>query len=192
MQRRYVEAQAAVLPVALDGDAPDCADLSRLPGCSGPDGLFVVLCQRCNCFPFKLRVLGQPGAVQACKPVSGANPESPISRGQQSRHVIAGKMCTRRRLPWVGANTIETKKAEFRAQPDISVGRLSNRVDPASGKAFAIFPGGMRVLAYVQRWVERERTRAACRDDAAQRSRERETTPQATSISCSPTPQILS
>jgi hypothetical protein len=59
-------------------------------------------------------------------------------------------MLTRRRLPGNVSDTVETKQAEFRSQPEITVGRLGNCVDKALGKAFANLPRRVRILANVQ------------------------------------------
>jgi hypothetical protein len=42
--------------------------------------------------------------------------------------VVGGKILICWRLPGAVPDTIETKQAEFRAQPKITVGRLSNRL----------------------------------------------------------------
>jgi hypothetical protein len=93
----------------------------------------------------KLRVVSQLAVLPTCKPFRGANPKTPIARGEQASNIAAGEMLTRRRLPWDAPNAIEAKQAEFRAEPEITVGRLSNRVDDAFEKAVADRP---RVCAY--------------------------------------------
>ncbi len=77
-------------------------------------------------------------------------------------------MLIRWRLPGDVPDTIEAKQAEFRAQPEITVGRLGNGVDGAFGKAVADLPRRVRVLADVQRRIQRERARAP-RQQYAQR-----------------------
>ena len=79
-----------------------------------------------NILSGKFRVLSQLAVLPTCKPFIGANPKTPIARGEQASNVAAGEMLTRRRLPWDEPNAIEAKQAEFRAQPEITVGRLSD------------------------------------------------------------------
>ena len=59
----------------------------------------------------------------------------------------------RRRLPGDGPDTIEAKQAEFRAEPEITVGRLGNGVDDVPGKTVAVPPRILRVLADIERWI---------------------------------------
>ena len=81
-------------------------------------------------------------------------------------NILAGELLTRWRLPGDGANTIEAIQAEFRAQPQIAIRSLRNRDDRAFGKAFANLPRGVRVLADVERGIERESASAARQQDA--------------------------
>jgi hypothetical protein len=69
-------------------------------------------------------------------------------------------MLIRRRLPRHVPDTVEAKQAEFRAQPEITVGRLSNGLDCPFGKALADLPSRVRVLTDIQRRIQRERARA--------------------------------
>jgi hypothetical protein len=82
-----------------------------------------------------------------------ANPKTPIARDEQACNEAAGEMLIRWRLPWDAPNAIEAKQTEFRAEPEITVGRLSNCVDGACEKAIADRPRGVRVLIDVERWV---------------------------------------
>ena len=77
-------------------------------------------------------------------------------------------MLARGGLPGDASNAIEAKQAEFRAQPEITVGRLRDRLDGAVGKAFADLPRRVRVLIDVERRVQSEST-AATRQEKAQR-----------------------
>jgi len=72
------------------------------------------------------RVVSQLAVLPTGKPFSGADPKPPIARGEQLSNIAAGEMLTRRRLPWDAPNAIEADQAEFRAQPKMTVGRLSN------------------------------------------------------------------
>jgi hypothetical protein len=69
-------------------------------------------------------------------------------------------MLIRWRLPGDVPDTIEAKQAEFRAQPEITVGCLSDGVDDASRKVVADPPRRVRVLADVQGRIQGERARA--------------------------------
>jgi hypothetical protein len=62
-------------------------------------------------------------------------------------------MLARGRLPGNAPNAVEAKQAEFRAEPEITVGCLSNRVDDGFEKAVANGPGVVGVLIDVERWV---------------------------------------
>jgi len=55
-----------------------------------------------------------------------ANPESSIARDEQASNKAAGEMLTPSRLPPDAPNAIEAEQTEFRAQPEIAIGRLSN------------------------------------------------------------------
>jgi hypothetical protein len=63
--------------------------------------------------------------LPACKPFDSADPKAPIASGEQVSNIAAGQMFTRRRLPWDAPNAVESKQAEFRAEPEIAVGSLS-------------------------------------------------------------------
>ena len=83
-------------------------------------------------------------------------------------------MLIRRRLPGDRPDTIEAEQAEFRAKPKITVGRLGNRSDDAFGKALADLPRRVRVLADVQRRIQRERARARGEQEAGKYSSPRQ------------------
>jgi hypothetical protein len=97
---------------------------SRVPG--GPHRSFTILKQRGDALSSQLRVAGQLTVLPTGKPFSGANPQASIARGEQAMNIAAGEMLTGRRLPWDVQDTIESKQAEFRAEPKITVGHLSN------------------------------------------------------------------
>ena len=77
-------------------------------------------------------------------------------------------MLTRRRLKWNNSYPIEAKQAEFGPQPEIAVGRLGNRGDGAFRKSLADPPRGVRVLADVERGIEREGARPHRQQNARQ------------------------
>jgi len=97
--------------------------------------------------------MSQLAILPTCKPFCGANPKTPIARGNESSNVAAREMLTRWRFPWDAPNAIEAKQTKFRAEPEITVGRLSNFVDGALEKAVADRPRGVRVLIDVERWI---------------------------------------
>ena len=76
----------------------------------------------------KLRVLSQLAVLPTGQPFVSANPKTSIARGEHASNIGAGEMLARGRLPGDAPNTVEAKQAEFRAEPEITVGRLSNRV----------------------------------------------------------------
>jgi hypothetical protein len=65
-------------------------------------------------------------------------------------------------LPRGSANAIEAKHAEFRAEPEIPIGRLRNRVDVALDEPTPDSPRLMGILADVKRGIQREAATAAC------------------------------
>jgi len=91
-------------------------------------------------------VLSQLAILPTGQPFVSANPKRSIARDEEFANKVAGKMLVPWRLPQDAANAIEAKQAEFRAQPEITVGRLRDRLDGAVGKAFADLPRGVRVL----------------------------------------------
>ncbi len=60
------------------------------------------------------------------KPFFGAYPKTSIPRREQTSNIATREMLTLWRLPRDAPNTIEAKQAEFRAEPEITVWRLSN------------------------------------------------------------------
>jgi hypothetical protein len=89
-------------------------------------------------------------------------------RGEQATNIVGGKMLIRRRLPGDGPNTIEAKQTELGSQPEIAVGSLRNRADFAFSKAVANLPRRVRVLTYVQRWVQSQSRLATCQQYASE------------------------
>src|SRR6266853_1233230 len=69
-------------------------------------------------------------------------------------------MLVRWRLPGDDPDAIEPQQAEFGTEPEITVGRLDDRPDPAFEKAIADLPRRVRVLTDVQFRVQGERARA--------------------------------
>ena len=71
-------------------------------------------------------------------------------------------------LPRGSANAIEAKHAEFRAEPEIPIGRLGNRVDVALDEATPDSPRHVRILADLKRGIQGEAATAACDKDPEQ------------------------
>src|ERR1039458_1689816 len=64
-------------------------------------------------------------------------------------------MLAGRRLPGESARPVKTQQSVFRSQPEIAVRRLSNLTDCAFGETLADPPRRVRVLADVERRIER-------------------------------------
>src|SRR5215469_11367797 len=156
-------AKSAVLPEALSSATVNCTQLpwrrKRQP--AGPYGAFPILKERRNNLPSKFRVLSQLAVLPTCQPLPRADPKSPVARDQEPPNISGGELLARRRLPQDGADSVEPIQAEFCTQPEISVGCLLNRCDCALGEAVADLPRGVRVLADVQRRIQRGHTRGA-------------------------------
>jgi hypothetical protein len=77
-----------------------------------------------NVLSGKLGVLSRFAVLPAPKTLIWGNPETSIAGREQTWNSAAREVLTRGRLPRNGANAIETKQAELRAQPQITVRRL--------------------------------------------------------------------
>src|ERR1700722_14401369 len=62
------------------------------------------------------------------------------------------------RLPRDIPHAIEARQAEGCPDPEISIWRLGGGNDAAFGKTLSDFPGRMRILADIQRGIQRQRT----------------------------------
>jgi hypothetical protein len=107
----------------------------------------------------QLRGAREPAPAPTTEPFQRADPESPIARGKQAGDEVGGELLILGRLPGDGPDAIETKEAELRAQPKVAVRRLSDRGDRSLGKTLPDLPRRVRVLADVQRRIEREQAR---------------------------------
>src|SRR5690242_12194687 len=106
----------------------------------------LILKERKNSLPSKLRVVSQPAILPTCETGNGSNPKTPIARHEQLCNIAAGELLAGRRLPWHDPNAIETKQAKLGPQPQIPVGRLSNGLYGAFEKTVANSPRFVRVL----------------------------------------------
>src|SRR5580700_4691867 len=82
---------------------------------------------------------------------------STVTGDAETHHKIAGKLfAILRWLPMLGANTVEPKQPEARAQPDVAVSRLRNRADLALRESIANQPRRVSVLTHVKGRVQRK------------------------------------
>jgi hypothetical protein len=147
-------AETTVLSIASGGAALYRAKLpGRGPERADPYRSFPILQERLDTLSGKVGVLSYPAIFPTGKPVVGANPKTAITPGDQFSNPAVREILTRRRLPRNTPHSIETKQAKFRAQPEITVGRLGNRGDTASEKAFADRPIVVSVLIDVERGI---------------------------------------
>jgi hypothetical protein len=128
---------------------------------ANPYRSFTIFKQRLNLKSIKLCVLSQLAVFPTYKPFSSANPKRSIARGEQPFNIAARELLSRRGLPGNAPNSIEAKQAELRPEPQITVGRLSDRSDEAIRNAIARRPRRVRVLADMERWIQRESKGAA-------------------------------
>src|SRR6266699_519735 len=161
IQSDYVGPKTAVLSVA-----PDALIVNRAePSCgnpipAGPYRTCTILKEVSNPLSHKFGILSQLAVLPTCQPFGGADPKSPIARGEETINHAGGKRLIGRRLPVHVSDVIEAKQVEFRTQPEIAVGSLGNGGDDIFGKAIANLPRGVRVLTHVQRRIRRERARS--------------------------------
>ena len=91
------------------------------------------------------------------------------SRARANYECHSGRVLTRRRLP---EDTVVTpskrNKPNSRAEPEIPIGRLGHRVDAPFEEPVSDGPRGMRILADIERRIERKRSSAADQSGARQ------------------------
>ena len=116
---------------------------------TGPHDSATILKELQHIMSGKLRVLSQPAILPARQPSPGTDPECSIPRREETEDVVRRKMLARW-FPRYGSNAIEAKQAEFRAEPEITIAGLRDRVDPAPGEALADSPGCVCILAEVE------------------------------------------
>jgi hypothetical protein len=127
VQRAHCGAETSIISVALG-----TADLDRAESSNGrrpradPYRSFPILEERFNRPPIELLVVRQLAVLPTGEPINGADPQTPVAPGSQGSNIVAREMLTRWRLPRAVANAVEAKQAEFRAEPEIAVGRLRN------------------------------------------------------------------
>jgi hypothetical protein len=94
--------------------------------------------------------MSQASAIPTDKAGIRANPKSPVSGAEQLANCSARQVLTRRRLPGDAAIAVESKQAKFRAEPEITVGRLGDGVDITFEESLANWPGSVGVLINVE------------------------------------------
>ena len=80
-----------------------------------------------NYVAIQVRVVNQLTVFPTDKPSVCTNPKTSVAGAPHASDIAAGEMFPRRGLPWEGPPAVEPEQAKFRAQPKISVGRLSDR-----------------------------------------------------------------
>src|ERR1044072_7489785 len=134
-------AQTAVVSKALHAAFPNCAEPPRrYRHTAGPYRAFVIFEDLEKITPGKFLVLSELAVFPACKAFCRSNPESSVTRDEQTKDKGGRKLLISRRAKSDTPHTVETKQSGFSTQPEIAVGCLSNRGDQALRKAFADFP----------------------------------------------------
>jgi hypothetical protein len=126
----------------------------------------MVLQERMDILPGQFRVVSQLTVLPTYKSFSGADPKTSISPGEHTSDIDAGEVLARGWLPGDTPNAVESEQAEFGAEPEITVGCLSNRVDDGFEKAVADGPGIVRVLTNVQRRIQGGSTTATRQENS--------------------------
>src|SRR5262245_18403330 len=117
----------------------------------------MILQERVDRRSVELRILSQPTVLPARSAVDRPDPQRAVSRDEEASNEVAGERLSGREFPDCGFDAIEAQQSEFRTEPQITVGGLRDACDIAFGEAVADFPGGVGVLADVERGVQRER-----------------------------------
>src|SRR5579859_2306495 len=159
VQRRHRLTKAAIVafaPYTFTTDRAQPRKRSRRRRRARPDGSLAVLEQCVDEPSFELRIQGEPIASPACQARVRADPERAIARTEQTADVGIWERLTRRRLPRNGPDAVEPKQPQLRAEPQITVRRLTDGFDLASGKSLLSPPGSVRVLTDVERRIQGE------------------------------------
>jgi hypothetical protein len=108
----------------------------------------------------KFLILSELAGFPTSQSGLSSNPKSAVAGGEQAVNKTAGETLTGWRPPRDVPNPVESQQAEFGTEPEIPVGCLGNTINLAPGKAVAIFPRTVRVLADVESGIEGEHARA--------------------------------
>ena len=127
MQCGHVHTETDILSVTPNSALFNCAEAPRvIQNTANPDGAFAILKKVVDKLSRKFRVMRQSAILPARKPFVAANPKTPIASGQEASNLNAWEMLALWRLPRYAPNAIEAEQAEFGAEPEITVGRLSD------------------------------------------------------------------
>jgi hypothetical protein len=92
-----------------------------------PNRSVAILKDRSDYQASKVRVPSEFAISPARQAFHCADPESAVAGDTETHDRIAGKLFTiQRRLPTLGADTVEPKQPEASAQPDVPIWRLRN------------------------------------------------------------------
>src|SRR5262249_10938425 len=80
---------------------------------AGPQGAFTILEKPEDTLIGKLRIFSEPASVPTRQAVQRADPQRPVTSGEQSDDVAGRKMLVGRRLPRNGLDAVEAEQAEF-------------------------------------------------------------------------------
>src|SRR5215469_6599786 len=144
--------QTAVLactthPGILNGAKPS---RGRNPQAAHPHRSFTILKECENNLLRQFWVLSELAVLQTGEAFRRANPKRSISRSQKAVNRVGEEMLVFWRIPGNSSNPIKAKQPENSTQPDVTIGRLSNRADLAFTKTFANRPCRVRVLIEVE------------------------------------------
>src|SRR5262249_185379 len=158
--------------IASDATVPDLAERPRASSAGHPDRTLAILDKPADATPGQLDILRELPCLPAGETFGSANPQRSVTGRQEVRDRVGRQLLIGWRPAGDAPDSIEAIETGVRAEPQIAVGRLGDCADRAFRKALADSPRGMRVLADIQRGIQREYTRRHARQDA-----ERETSP---------------
>jgi hypothetical protein len=100
-------------------------------------------------------------SVPSCEARKRADPNIAVASDQQAINVFIRELLICRWVPRESANTVEAKKAEFRPEPEIPVGRLGYRINVTDCEPVPYGPCSVGVLGDVERGIQPEAATAA-------------------------------
>ena len=128
-QAKYSLTECTARSIAVNVCSIERAELSSrcLRVVADPNRILAILKDRGDKKASKVRVPSESSIFPARQAFHCADPESAVTGNTKIHHKIAGKLfAILRWLPMLGANTVEPKQPEARAQPDVAVWRLRN------------------------------------------------------------------
>src|ERR1700758_262301 len=155
IQRCHYRAEASVIAVTCGAFAANRTEGSGWSReTARPDGSGAILQKRENSAAGKRRIGSQLTVLPTRQPVEGANPDGSVACRQEGSHRSAWKLLPSLQRQRHGPNAIEANYTRLRAEPEITVRRLGDRVYRTLHESVAIGPCGMRVLTYIQRRIQ--------------------------------------